>query len=162
MPTAPDTTAGDAAFASTLSRIARDVAPAIAVDTTGVVPTARRRRDRRRSLVTASLGVVFLAGAGISQAPTWSTTPAGVADHAAIAPMSADLTIPAADADGDAGTDGGGGDAVRLAEPVAAGAAPLLPAPAAVTLTVAGAGALGAGAWLAVRARRRSGPATSL
>jgi hypothetical protein len=148
-----DTTTGDAAFAQTLSRIAHDVAPAIDVDTARVVPTARRRRDGRRSFVTASLGVVFLAGVGISQAPTWGTAPGSVADHAQIAPMSVDT--------GPGSEPAGGGDAVRLAEPTAADAA-LLPAPAAVTLGVAGAGALGVGAWFAVRARRQKWAATSL
>ena len=69
----------DDAFAATLRQAATATAPAIAVDTTPVVPLARRRRDRRRSAVALSFGVLAFAGVGVTQAVPSGEAPAVVA-----------------------------------------------------------------------------------
>ncbi|ACZ31491.1 serine/threonine protein kinase [Xylanimonas cellulosilytica DSM 15894] len=143
----------DDAFAQTLSRIAADVAPDIDVDTSRVVPTARRRRDRRRSLVTASLGVAVLAGVGFSQAPAWTTGPVVAAQepaHEAVLEPVAEPAIAPFDAVGldDAPV------VVAVADSEAADGAARLPAPVVGTLGVVGLGALGTGAWFLARSRR--------
>ncbi|QAY68833.1 hypothetical protein [Xylanimonas protaetiae] len=170
-------TAHDDALVATLSRLAA-AAPTIDVDTSRVVSTGRRRRDRRRSVATASLGLVVLAGVGFSQASAWTADPvvsaheplrlddsgrvadaparSGVPEQSvapAIAPLGVDVATPEPAAPEPATTDAAT-DAVVDAG--AAGDPAGLPAALAVGLGAAGVGALGAGAFFALRSRRHA------
>ncbi|WP_425956397.1 hypothetical protein [Xylanimonas sp. McL0601] len=127
----------DDAFVQALSRLAAEAAPTIDVDTTRVVPTARRRRDRRRSVATASLGVLVLAGVGFTQVPGWTDGPVVAAYETVVEPTARVAPLSVVEHDTDDADDYAG-----------------VPTAVAGALAAAGVGALGAGAYLAVRARR--------
>ena len=70
----------DADFAASLADLANSVAPAFDIDTSGVIRTARRRREWRRSGMLAACGVVAFAGIGATQMwqPTTTAPPAEI------------------------------------------------------------------------------------
>jgi hypothetical protein len=150
----------DDAFVQNLTRLAGDVAPTIAVDTSRVVATARSRRDRRRSLAAGAFGVAVLGGVAITQVPAWTpawtTTPQVAAHETHEAPPARTAFGVPSPEDVAPGVEG---DEPSVPAPMsldadAADAADGLPTPAVAALGAAGAAALGAGAYFAVRSRR--------
>jgi len=66
----------DSEFLASLRVMVDDVAPQIApLSAATVIPAARRRVAKRRSLVTGAFGVVLLTGAGLTQVLPATNTP---------------------------------------------------------------------------------------